>query len=170
MSKAICPTQPKLTPGEVFNRIDKDGNGLLSKKEIVEAIQLLAEHGALDMDAYSPMDLATKYICKADSNHDGYVDMEEFEASILAYSTRKSNIDAARNAFQVIDINGDGVLDKYEVAKAIEMMISKQQMTEVQLKGKTPLQTAEKMIQECDEDGSGELDMEEFTNMMYKFF
>ena len=29
---------------------------------------------------------------------------------------------------------------------------------------------AEKMIKEYDEDGNGELDMEEFTHMMYKLF
>ena len=166
----ISPTQPKLTPSEVFNRIDKDGNGFLSKTEIAEAVQMMVDHGELELYGLTSMDIATKYICNADSNNDGVLDMNEFENSILAYSTKKDNIDAARNAFQVIDINGDGFLDKYELAKAIQMLVSNQQMTEAQLNGMTPLQMAETMIQESDVDGSGELDITEFTHTMYNFF
>ena len=64
--------------------------------------------------------------------------------------------------------NGDGLLDKYEVVKAIDLMVSNGQVKEKQLNGSTSLQMAEKMIKEYDEDGNGELDMEEFTHMMYK--
>ena len=47
-------------------------------------------------------------------------------------------------------------------------MVSNGQVKEKQLNGSTSLQMAEKMIKEYDEDGNGELDMEEFTHMMYK--
>jgi len=166
----VCPTKSKLTPVEVFKRIDKDGDGLLSFEEIVEAIQLLAHHGELYLSGLSPSDLATKYILNSDSNSDGFIDMNEFEASVLNYSANKHNIEASRNAFHVIDKNGDGVLDKYEVAKAIDLMVYNGQVKEKQLNGSTSLQMAEKMIQEYDDDGNLELDIEEFSHMMYKFF
>ena len=106
----------------------------------------------------------------SDSNSDGFIDLKEFEASVLNYSANKHNIEASRNAFTVIDKNGDGLLDKHEVAKAIDLMVSNGQVKEKQLNGSTSLQMAENMIQEYDEDGNGELDKEEFTEMMYKFF
>ena len=170
----ICPSKlekPKvLTPGEIFQRIDTNSNGLLSRSEIAEAIQMLADNGELELNENSPLELATKFISNADANHDGYVDKEEFEASLLAFSTEVKNIEAARNAFQVIDVNGDGVLDREEVAKAIEMLVSDGLMSEEQLNGMTPLQMSESMIQECDEDGNGELDMDEFAHMIKNFF
>jgi len=96
-------------------------DGLLSLEEIVEAIQLLSDHGDLQLSDHSPSDLATKYILNSGSNSDGFIDLKEFEASVLNYSANKHNIEASRNAFTVIDKNGDGLLDKYEVAKAIDL-------------------------------------------------
>ncbi|KAL9190366.1 hypothetical protein ACHAXT_007577 [Thalassiosira profunda] len=69
----------------------------------------------------------------------------------------------AREAFRIIDENGDGFLQKEEVVKAIEMMA---EYGEMDMEGLSPLQLAEKMMKEVDTDGDGQIDMAEFTQMM----
>ncbi|KAL7536658.1 hypothetical protein ACHAXR_007315, partial [Thalassiosira sp. AJA248-18] len=69
----------------------------------------------------------------------------------------------AREAFRIIDENGDGFLQKEEVVRAIEMMA---QHGEMNMDGMSSLQLAEKMMGEVDTDGDGQIDMDEFTQMM----
>ena len=69
----------------------------------------------------------------------------------------------AREAFRIIDENGDGFLQKEEVVRAIEMM---DEHGEMNLDGLSPLELAEKMMKEVDIDGDGQIDMDEFTQMM----
>jgi hypothetical protein len=71
----------------------------------------------------------------------------------------------SREAFRIIDENGDGFLQKEEVARAIEMM---REHGEMDLDGLSPLELAEKMMSEVDVDGDGLVDMDEFTTMMEK--
>ena len=71
----------------------------------------------------------------------------------------------AREAFRIIDENGDGFLQKEEVVRAIEMMV---EYGEMNLDGQTTLEMAEKMMDEVDVDGDGQIDMDEFTEMMKK--
>lgn len=70
---------------------------------------------------------------------------------------------ASREAFRLIDENGDGFLQKEEVARAIDMMC---EHGEMELDGLSSLDLAEKMMNEVDVDGDGQIDMDEFTQMM----
>ena len=70
---------------------------------------------------------------------------------------------ASRKAFCLIDENGDGFLQKEEVARAIDMMCEDGEM---HLDGLSSLDLAEKMMYEVDVDGDGQIDMDEFTLMM----
>lgn len=71
----------------------------------------------------------------------------------------------AREAFRVIDENGDGVLQREEVVRAIEMM---SEHGDMDMDGLTPEELADKMMSEVDIDGDGLIDMDEFTEMMRK--
>ena len=69
----------------------------------------------------------------------------------------------AREAFRIIDENGDGFLQKEEVVRAIEMMVDHGEMG---LEDMTASDLAQKMMNEVDIDGDGQIDMDEFTEMM----
>lgn len=75
----------------------------------------------------------------------------------------RSHQQTAREAFNIIDENSDGFLQKEEVVRAVEMM---NEHGEMDLDGMTPVQLAEKMMKEVDIDGDGQIDIEEFTEMM----
>lgn len=70
---------------------------------------------------------------------------------------------ASREAFRLIDENGDGFLQKEEVARAIDMMCEHGEMG---LDGLSSLDLAEIMMNEVDVDGDGQIDMDEFALMM----
>ena len=72
-------------------------------------------------------------------------------------------LQTAKEAFRIIDENGDGYLQKEEVIRAIEMMV---EHGEMDLDGMTPSELAVKMMKEVDIDGDGQIDMNEFTEMM----
>lgn len=87
-------------------------------------------------------------------------------ATTMTYNVGDENADlkvASREAFRLIDENGDGFLQKEEVARAIDMMC---EHGEMELDGLSSLDLAEKMMNEVDVDGDGQIDMDEFTLMM----
>ena len=71
----------------------------------------------------------------------------------------------AREAFRIIDVNGDGYLQKEEVARAIKIMI---EHGEMEANSSTPQELADKMLKEVDDNGDGQIDIEEFTSQMEK--
>jgi len=62
-------------------------------------------------------------------------------------STSHCQLQTAREAFRIIDENGDGFLQKEEVVRAIEMMV---EHGEMDLDGMTSIELAEKMMSEVD--------------------
>ena len=69
----------------------------------------------------------------------------------------------AIDAFQIIDENGDGYLQKEEVVAAFDLM--KENGLDLDA-GKTTVELAEAMMKEVDVDGNGVIDLDEFVEMM----
>ena len=76
-------------------------------------------------------------------------------------------INAARDAFRIIDVNGDGYLQKEEVIRAISTMQDENSDVDF-ADGGDPAEMAHKMMAEVDTDGDGQIDMDEFVEMMRK--
>lgn len=69
----------------------------------------------------------------------------------------------AREAFNIIDENGDGFLQKEEVLRALEMMAEHGEMDFDEM---TPAELADKMMADGDTDGDGQIDIDEFTEVL----
>ena len=69
---------------------------------------------------------------------------------------------AAEEAFNLIDANGDGFLQKEEVLEAV-MEMKRNHVIE---SGIDAMEMTESMIKEVDKDGDGQIDIDEFVEMM----
>jgi Ca2+-binding EF-hand superfamily protein len=67
----------------------------------------------------------------------------------------------AKDAFKLIDANGDGFLQKEEVLQALKNM-NKQGVSLIP----ATMEAVDKMMAEVDQDGDGQIDVEEFAEMM----
>mmetsp|Transcript_17473 Transcript_17473/g.17399 ORF Transcript_17473/g.17399 Transcript_17473/m.17399 type:complete len:193 (+) Transcript_17473:947-1525(+) len=136
--------------GEAFRDMDTNGDGKLSKEEVLEAFYSLGGNG------FSQKDIED-IIKQVDVNNSGYIDYTEF---IMATARKESllcieNLDSAFSAF---DEDGSGKISAIELKNIF---------------GKELNATDEvwkDMIAEVDENGDGEIDLNEFRTMMLHIF
>eukprot|EP01050_Picozoa_sp_SAG11_P008898 SAG11_NODE_806_length_7093_cov_1.965379_2_plen_262_part_00 len=137
----------------LFDQIDGDSDGQLTKKEIKKGLTSIKSGFGLSVNA--------KDLFKAaDEDGDGRLDKSEF------YEYMRSKLpehaaDAFRHKcdeiFRQCDKNGDGMLSLKELKKGIGA-----------LKTTGLAKTAKQIFKEADTDSSGELDMEEFYRFMHE--
>jgi len=131
-----------------FKKLDKDGDGSISKSEMASAGLSQQEVNAI--------------FSIGDANGDGAIDMEEFIAVMCPSATAVvfklgqafKGKDGAAAAFKQIDVNGDGLLSKQEMSSAM-LGGSKLSKSEV-----------DAIFKLGDVNGDGEIDMEEFLAVM----
>ena len=85
----------------------------------------------------------------------------EYLASMMPSKAKASENLTARDAFRMIDKNGDGFLSMAEVTNVIEIMSMHGQLD---LDGKTPLEISEGIFEQMDSNGDGLLSEEEFAS------
>jgi Ca2+-binding EF-hand superfamily protein len=134
---------------QAFKKLDKDGDGVISKKE-------MASCGLNDQQVDAIFALG-------DSNNDGEIDLQEFiscmcpSASAVVFKVSKlfNSKEKAAEAFKKIDLNGDG-------------QISKDEMRAASLSNGTKLNAIEvdSIFALGDANGDGEIDMDEFLTVM----
>jgi len=134
---------------QAFKKIDKDGDGNISKKE-------LASCGLNDQQVEAIFALG-------DTNGDGEIDLQEFiscmcpSASAVVFKVSKlfNSKEKAAEAFKKIDINGDGKISKDEMRSATLYNGTKLNPIEV-----------DSIFSLGDANGDGEIDLEEFLAVM----
>jgi calcium-dependent protein kinase len=134
---------------EVFTALDKNGDGLLTAKEMKQGL----ENSKLkDI----PTDLQ-QILEEVDSDGSGVIDYTEFLAATLDKAVyMKENV--CWQAFRVFDKNGDGKIDKKEIAALLnnpESDVAKMAGADLA-----------KIIEDVDTNGDGEIDFDEFMKMM----
>eukprot|EP00929_Paragymnodinium_shiwhaense_P011406 TRINITY_DN11704_c0_g2_i5.p1 TRINITY_DN11704_c0_g2~~TRINITY_DN11704_c0_g2_i5.p1 ORF type:complete len:500 (-),score=149.62 TRINITY_DN11704_c0_g2_i5:379-1878(-) len=132
---------------DIFISLDVNGDGLLTSAELREGME---RAGFKEI----PDDLQ-KMMEEVDADGSGVIDYTEFLAATL---DRKQYIqeDVCWAAFRVFDRNGDGKISKDEIAHVLGdgdvMSVAHRDLAE--------------LMQEIDDNGDGEIDFQEFMQMM----
>lgn len=129
---------------ETFQALDTNGDGVLSLDEI--------QKGMVQCGVDIPENF-TSVLRSLDSDGSGSIEYTEFLAATLSEAQSKCE-HTCWTAFKVFDLDGDGKITQAELREVLKTGVSGID--------------AQKMIEENDLDGDGEIDFEEFMAMMWK--
>ena len=135
---------------KTFTEWDKNGDGVLSKEEILEGYR--NTYGSADPDEVDNM------IKSVDLDGNGVIDYNEF----LNCTMNRDKIISKKNleyAFKAFDKDNSGAISIDEI-----MLIFKKTNNDVDIK------VFENMIKEADVNGDGEIEFDEFKDIMENFF
>mmetsp|Transcript_106484 Transcript_106484/g.168138 ORF Transcript_106484/g.168138 Transcript_106484/m.168138 type:complete len:513 (-) Transcript_106484:85-1623(-) len=133
---------------ETFMALDENSDGLLTVNEMKEGLNRC---GLKEI----PADLQ-QIMKDVDSDGSGVIDYTEFLAATLDKKVYMAE-DVCWQAFRIFDRNGDGKIDKKEIANVLN--------SDSDVQGAAAKDLAE-IIQELDKNGDGEIDFQEFMAMM----
>ena len=143
----------------VFTKVDTNHDGFLQPEEITQAMDQFSSESQLGEDLNWK-----KIIKKCDTDQDGKISFEEF---LTAASDRRKilNKQYLKEAFDVMDIDGDGRIEAFEV----KACFAKGKMGDFQAQG-VGLEDAfyDKIIKSIDINNDGFVTFEEFEIHMMK--
>lgn len=132
---------------KAFIKIDVNGDGVLSKEELVKGISKIPECKIKEED----WDLAIQLM---DSNNNGCIDYSEFIAGCMqSYVYLKEN--NLKQAFEYFDRDGNGTITLDELKESLcsdDMLLDEKEL--------------ENIISEIDQNDDGKIDYNEFIEMM----
>ena len=130
---------------QVFQTIDKDGDGKLSREELLE------EYSKTSADPSEDVDRIMKAV---DTDNNGFIDYSEF---IKATLDRRQLLSAAnlQRAFKAFDRDESGSIS----AQELKAMLQGSAVIEEQVWAQ--------IIEEIDQNGDGEIDLEEFQTLLF---
>ena len=133
---------------ETFQRLDKNGDGVLSKEEIIEGYKGIMEDEEAILEANRIFDAV-------DVNNSGSIDYTEFIAATMD-KQKAISTDSLQMAFKIFDKDGNGkiTLDEIQEVIGVQEGIDDDAWKDI--------------LKEIDENGDGEISFEEFTTMMMK--
>jgi calcium-dependent protein kinase len=142
---------------DVFMALDGNGDGLLTVSEMKEGLQKALKPGS-NGDSDKPYDLPpdlVQILEEVDSDGSGVIDYTEFLAATLDRKVYMAE-DVCWQAFRLFDKNGDGKIDKKEIAQVLNdegcQNLAAKELAEI--------------MSDIDKNGDGEIDFEEFMHMM----
>ena len=125
----------------IFNALDKDKNGILSKDEIKQCLE--KNQIKINFD---------KVFDSIDTNENGYIDYTEFLAFMLDESFYM-NEDKLNEAFKVFDPDENGLITVENIKKLLNLEENDNEILN-------------DIIKKNDKDGNGKIDYREFIKMM----
>lgn len=137
---------------QTFKSLDKNGDGVLSRQEILEGLKTY-------MPSYQAELEVNKIMESVDIDQSGSIDYSEF---ILATMDKKKAISKERlqESFKVFDADGNGYITADELKAVLGNTQHGQKLNE---------SVWDEIIKETDSNGDGKISFEEFSNLMFKF-
>lgn len=139
----------------IFDHFDENKDGNISREELRSSLERL--------DMAVPSAELADMIDSVDANKDGFVSYEEFVGlyeSLQARETEGGDDVELKQAFEVFDQNGDGLITAQELQSVLQSMGI--------LQGRS-LADCAAMIRRVDSDGNGQVDFQEFKHMISGF-
>lgn len=131
---------------QVFNALDTDFSGNLTKQEFIDGHQKFFGDGLTQEEVIELYN-------KADLDNNGTIEFSEFVAAAMNQE-EKLSVKKLQDAFSAFDTDKNGSIDKEELMRVFEF--SDEYNTSA----------IEEMIKEVDENGDGQIQFNEFKNMM----
>jgi len=142
---------------ETFLAIDKNGDGILTREELAEAMK---QNKSLVL----PDDF-DKIFDTMDTDKGGKIDYTEFISAAMDASLYTQE-NQCWSAFRILDKDGDGQITKEELAEVVASLEGTDDTGNRKLMD--GLKRAQELILEADTDGDGQISFEEFMEMMKK--
>jgi calcium-dependent protein kinase len=133
---------------DVFIQLDTDGNGVLSREELTQGFKILGLKSVEDIE---------DIIQRCDADGSGFIDYSEFLTATINWREALSR-ERLEAAFKAYDIDGSGKITVEE----IKLFIG----------GNDNIEEGEwrQVLEGVDQNGDGEVDFDEFLDLMTKHF
>jgi len=141
MGSKLLTKEETLEMEKVFRSMDKDGNGLLDRNE------LIAGYSKIKNGRSAPKDIAREVDAifeKVDMDKSGFIEFSEFISAAIDQEDIFS-IERIKAAFKLFDKDNTGQIDKAEIMAILGQNVD---------------------ISSIDTDGDGKIDFEEFKKML----
>lgn len=135
---------------KTFTNLDKNGDGLLSKEEIIEGYTKTMGKKKAEIEVEAIFE-------RIDSDQSGFIDYNEFLTACMDKKDKFSTI-KLQQAFALFDRDGDGFITSEEICKTLGGGQSEE----------VDKQSWEDIIKQVDENGDGKVSFTEFETIMKK--
>lgn len=132
---------------KAFKVLDTDNDGMLNRAELTVGLGKLLQDGAADE--------VERIFNKVDIDGSGFIDYSEWVVATINKEKLLTR-DKLQAAFNLFDKDGGGSISAHEVK---DVLCSGQNLDD---------EVWTKVVSEADNDGNGEIDFDEFCNMMQK--
>jgi len=117
---------------DVFDQLDVNGDGFISRSELSASLNHVLECSHLEsrksfrtLFAESRLNPYLSTFEQLDTNHDGKISREEFQASMHPSKAVKNIEQMLKDVFDSIDTNKDGSLSRDEVSRTFEKLLKR---------------------------------------------